>query len=156
MPSANTIPGAARTEPRRRGARSWQHFEHVADIGVRGCGATLEEAFEEAGKALTAIVTRAPVASVDSRAVEVEAPDPELLFADWLNAIVYEMAIGGMLFSDFDVKIDGQRLRATLRGEPVDRVRHQPAVEIKGATYTGLKVRQRADGIWCAECVVDV
>lgn len=41
-------------------------------------------------------------------------------------------------------------------GEPLDRARHRPAVEIKGATYTELHVRQDADGTWHAQCVVDV
>ena len=34
---------------------------------------------------------------------------------------------------------------ATLRGEPVDRQRHEPAVEVKGATYTALEVKQADD-----------
>jgi SHS2 domain-containing protein len=41
-------------------------------------------------------------------------------------------------------------------GEPVDVGRHQPAVEVKGATYTGLRVARENDGAWVAECVVDV
>ena len=36
----------------------WQHFDHDADIGVRGSGATQAEAFEQAALALTAIVTK--------------------------------------------------------------------------------------------------
>ena len=31
-----------------------------------------------------------------------------------------------------------------------------PAVEVKGATMTGLRVAQERDGSWVAECVVDV
>jgi RNA-splicing ligase RtcB len=61
-----------------------------------------------------------------------------------------------MLFSAFDVRIDDGRLHATIRGEPVDRQRHQPAVEVKGATYTALSVAQDKDGLWTARCVVDV
>jgi SHS2 domain-containing protein len=41
-------------------------------------------------------------------------------------------------------------------GEPVDRARHQPAVEVKGATHTALGVERRDDGAWIAQCVVDV
>jgi tRNA nucleotidyltransferase (CCA-adding enzyme) len=29
-------------------------------------------------------------------------------------------------------------------------------VEVKGATYTALRVAQEADGAWVAQCVVDV
>ncbi len=48
------------------------------------------------------------------------------------------------------------RLEARLQGEPVDVARHQPAVEVKGATFTALQVAQAADGLWVAGCVVDV
>jgi tRNA nucleotidyltransferase (CCA-adding enzyme) len=41
-------------------------------------------------------------------------------------------------------------------GEPLDADRHQPAVEIKGATYTQLSVSENDAGTWTARCVVDV
>ena len=36
-----------------------------------------------------------------------------------------------------------------------DPVRHQTAVEVKGATLTGVKVERGPDNIWRAEGVVD-
>jgi tRNA nucleotidyltransferase (CCA-adding enzyme) len=33
---------------------------------------------------------------------------------------------------------------------------HRPAVEVKGATFTALRVSQRDDGLWLAQTVVDV
>ena len=65
------------------------------------------------------------------------------------------MAVRSMLFGDFTVEIDDDELRATARGEHVDLDRHEPAVEIKGATMTALKVAPAAGG-WRAQCVVDV
>jgi hypothetical protein len=38
----------------------------------------------------------------------------KLLFVDWLNTIIDEMAIRNMLFARFAVTINGTRLRATL------------------------------------------
>jgi SHS2 domain-containing protein len=35
----------------------WEHFSHDADIGIRGIGATKEEAFEQVAIALTAVIT---------------------------------------------------------------------------------------------------
>jgi tRNA nucleotidyltransferase (CCA-adding enzyme) len=78
------------------------------------------------------------------------------LFAEWLNAVIYEMAVRRMLFSRFTVRIDGTRLDATLWGEPVDVARHAPACEPKGATYTALRVAEEPDGSWSAACIVDV
>lgn len=135
---------------------SWEHFDHGADIGVRGVGASLEESFEQAALALCAVVTP-PERVLPRERVEVtcEAPDLELLLVDWLNALVLQMATRRMLFSRFQVSLDGTRLRGQLWGEPVDRARHQPAVEIKGATCTALRVFE-ARGEWTAQCVVDV
>ena len=134
----------------------WEHFPHAADVGVRGCGATAAEAFEQGAQALTAVVTHSEVAPKIRVEVSCEAPDLELLFVEWLNAIIYEMAVRGMLFGRFAVRIEGTRLTGTLWGEPVDIERHAPACEPKGATYTALKVAADDDGIWSAACVVDV
>ncbi|MFZ5539518.1 MAG: archease [Pseudomonadota bacterium] len=135
----------------------WEHFAHGADIGVRGVGRTPAQAFEQAALALTAVITDpATVAAHTPVDVACEAPDMELLLADWLNALVYEMQVRKMLFGRFEVSIDGTRLTARAWGEPVDVARHRPAVEVKGATYTQLAVRQLDDGSWLAQCVVDV
>ena len=75
---------------------------------------------------------------------------------DWLNELVYAMATRNMLFSRFEVRLEGQRLDAKAWGEALDVARHHPAVEVKGATYTGLKVARQPDGGWLAQCVVDV
>jgi tRNA nucleotidyltransferase (CCA-adding enzyme) len=78
-----------------------------------------------------------------------------LLLVDWLNALVYEMSTQHLLFGRYEVRVDGSRLEGTAWGEPVDLVRHAPAVEVKGATYTALEV-QESNGCWTAQCVVDV
>jgi SHS2 domain-containing protein len=134
----------------------WEHFEHGADIGVRGYGASIAEAFEQAALALTAVITElASVQPLERVEVRCEAPDDELLFAEWLNALVYEMATRRMLFARYSVKLEGTRLAGEAWGEPVDVARHHPAVEVKGATYTMLRVaREGAD--WVAQTVVDV
>ena len=102
--------------------------------------------------AATEIETVAPSQAVD---ITCEAPDEGILLVDWLNALAYEMAEHGLLFSRFEVEIEAGRLYATAWGEPVDRARHSPAVEIKGATMTELAVSWE-DGQWVAQCVVDV
>jgi SHS2 domain-containing protein len=135
----------------------WEHFPHGADVGIRGVGRTREEAFSQAGAALTSIVCDLEV--VRPRVVSevtCRAPTTELLFVDWINAIVYAMATDHMVFREFTVRIDDTELRAHLKGEPIDPVRHQPAVEVKGATHTLLSVTKRSDGRWVAQCVVDV
>jgi SHS2 domain-containing protein len=135
----------------------WQHFAHGADIGVRGRGATLAEAFAAAAVGLTAVVADPlQVRPLEPVRIECAMADRGLLFYEWLNSLVFLMATRRMLFSRFDVRIAGDTLEADAWGEPVDIARHAPAVEVKGATLTELAVRQEPDGRWLAQCVVDV
>ena len=135
---------------------AWEHYEHGADLGVRGTGASREEAFEQAALALTAASTDpAKVQARERVAITCEAPYDELLFAEWLNAIVYEMSTRKMLFGRYAVRITEGRLAGEAWGEPVDLERHHPAVEVKGATYTTLRVA-REGARWVAQTVVDV
>jgi SHS2 domain-containing protein len=136
--------------------QTWEHFAHDADVGIRGRGASVEEAFEQAACALTASVTDAEIEPQTMLKVSCEAPDIELLFVEWINAVIYEMAVRNMLFGRFAVCIAGQHLDGSLWGEQVDIARHSPGCEPKGATYTALKVTQDRDGMWSAACVVDV
>lgn len=137
--------------------KRWEHFPHGADVGVRGFGETEEAAFEQTALAMTAAIidpaTVSPTIEID---ITCEAPDDELLLVDWLNALVYEMATRRMLFSRFEAHINGHRLQGKAWGEVVDRERHQAAVEVKGATYTALRVQQEQNGVWRTQCVVDV
>ena len=135
----------------------YETFEHDADIGVRGRGATLAEAFANAGRALTAVVTDpSSVREAQEVAIACAADDVDSLFFDWMNALVFEIATRWVLFARYEVAIEGSRLQARAFGEPVDLDRHHPAVAVKGATWTGLRVARADDGSWVAECVVDV
>jgi SHS2 domain-containing protein len=138
------------------GAR-WEHFAHGADIGVRGIGSTRAEAFNQVALALSAVISDpAQIRSVSAVELSCSAPDDIVLLVDWLNALVYAMATRRMLFGRYEVTIEDHRLEATAWGEAVEQSRHQPAVEVKGATYTSASVALAPDGTWCAQCVVDV
>ena len=138
-------------------AVSWETFPHGADVGVRGYGATVAEAFANAALALTSVITDPAMVRPRHRFdIACRAPDREILFLDWLNLLVSKMAVDGVLFGRFEVKIEQDRLTAVAFGEPIDPVRHAPAVEVKGATFTELEVERDPDGRWRAQCVVDV
>jgi SHS2 domain-containing protein len=134
----------------------WEHFPHGADIGIRGIGDTPAEAFAQAARAITAaVVDPAIVASAESVAFHCTGADLEDLLYVWLNALIWEMSVRRLLFGRFDVRIDGTTLDAVAYGEAVSPGAHQPAVEVKGATYTALSVRRTGDD-WIAQCVIDV
>lgn len=135
----------------------WQHFEHDADIGLRATSTSRAGLFEAMGQALSAVITDpATVQPTDTVTISCEAPNDELLLVDWLNALIYEMATRRMLFGSWQVEMHGHKLNARVKGETVDRHRHQPVVEVKGATFTALSVCRDSEGLWHGQCVVDV
>lgn len=138
---------------------TWQHYPHPADMGIRGTGPTKAEAFEQAALALTAVIAEPDTIEARQKITLSCGPEPddELLFITWLNTLLYEMAIQEMLFCRFEVKLfEDNTLTAQLWGQKLDQVRHQPSVEVKAATFGDLKVEPTPDGIWIAQCIVDV
>ena len=134
----------------------WEHFEHGADIGIRGFGQTVEQAFEQCAMALTSVISNMDSIGVkECLTLKCNANNLDFLLIDWLNEIIYLMATRKMLFKSFEVHINNCHLNASACGEPVNIGRHKPAVEIKGATFTELKVQKNNHG-WIAQCIVDV
>ena len=135
----------------------WEHFPHGADVGVRGVGASKEEAFEQAALGLTAVITD-PITVACGECIELscDAVDDELLLVSWLNAVIYEMAVRRMLFGHFHVHIEKRALRAKAWGETMDPFKHELAIEVKGATCTEVAVKRNSNGNWIAQCVLDV
>ena len=134
----------------------YETFEHEADIGIRGIGFTRAEAFEQAAKALYSVMVAVDlIQPIEQREVNVSAPDQELLLVEWLNALLALSDIEHMVFSRFEVSIAGTSLSGSAWGERLDQERHEPRVEVKGATYHMLSVTEK-DGRYTAQCVVDV
>ena len=134
----------------------WEHFHHQADIGIRGFGESIEKAFEQAAVSMVAVVCNPEtIEAKEQILINCEGTDRELLLADFLNAIIYEMATRNMLFSKFQVNIEANKLAGKAWGEKADPKKHDLAVEVKAATYSQLAVENK-DGQWIAQCVVDV
>lgn len=135
----------------------WEHFDHMAVMGIRGIGPTREAAFEQAALALSATITDPALVQPEILfEVDCHAAEDEFLFVDWLNALISEMSARRMIFSRFEVSIKDGHLHGKAWGEKADPARHHPAVEAKGATLTELKVAKDRDGLYTAQCVVDV
>jgi SHS2 domain-containing protein len=136
--------------------RNWEHYSHTADMGIRGFGNTMEEAFEAAAMALVAVnVDLDKIEQKQKIKITCGEQDNELLFVAWLNSLLYEMATRKMLFSRFLVKIEKGKLTGCAWGEKLDLKKHEPVVEIKGVSYSDLKVTQE-NGRWVAQCIVDI
>jgi SHS2 domain-containing protein len=135
---------------------SHETFAHQADIGIRGRGRTPEEAFAQAAAAMYSVMVNIDrVEAREFRGVNVTADDREQLLVEWLNGLLAVSDIERLVFSRFEARIEGNRLAGTAWGEPLDRSKHEPRVEVKGATYHLLRVDREGDQ-YIAQCVVDV
>jgi SHS2 domain-containing protein len=135
-------------------------IDHTADVAADLTGRTLNELFASAAQALTDTLTELDrVRPVVTQSVTLEAGSVETLLVDWLNELVYRFEVQNMLFSDATVTVETRQdrwvLGATVAGELFDPARHPPRVLVKGATYHGLEVRERARG-WSARIVLDI
>ena len=69
----------------------FQHFDHKADIGIRGKGKSVEVAFEEGAKALTEIMAEIDlIEPKKSHVLEIKAADLGALFVNFLNELLYQ------------------------------------------------------------------
>ena len=131
------------------------YFEHGADVGIVGRGATMEQAFEDAARATFAIMTDLDaVHPIETVNLELEEADNELALVRWLNLLLGLARERGLALGQFHLERDGMRWRGTASGEPW-RAALERGVEVKGATLTMLEVKKTASG-WEARCIVDV
>ena len=135
--------------------KSFDYFDHDADIGVVGRGATIEQAFEAAAEAMFAVMAR-PLSKDPSVAVHVAfiETDLELALVTWLNRLLAEARTLDLLLFWFHLERSGSRWHGTAWGCPWTQT-GEHGVEVKGATMTALSVRPAADGVE-VRCVVDV
>jgi SHS2 domain-containing protein len=136
-------------------AANYSYFEHDADTGVIGRGATLEEAFEAAAAGMFAVMTELDaVRNETSVRIEFEEADTELALVRWLNLLLATARAQGLVFAGFRLERDGVLWRGAATGEAW-RPAHERGTEVKGATLTMLCVEPRNGG-WEARCVLDV
>jgi SHS2 domain-containing protein len=143
--------------------KNWSTFEHDADIGVRGEGSSISDAFEMAALALGSLVTH-PQSVKPQQTFEVSATsqDLEFLLVAFLNELIFELEARGMVLAECQCKVTGEgpfHVAAVLRGEPLDPSRHELTVLPKGATLTQLQVARLGtpeEPRWTAQCIVDV
>jgi SHS2 domain-containing protein len=132
-------------------------LEHTADVGFEAWGATREEVFSNAARALEDLMV--DLASIESRRevpIEVEGEDAPSLLVNWLSQILYLFDAEGWVFRDFDIRrLEDRSLEAVARGEPFDRARHAVKLQVKAITYHQLALGQTAEG-WRARVYVDI
>lgn len=135
----------------------YEHFEHTADLGMRVAAGDLNSLFAEAARGLFAMIVDNPatIRPLEERTIEVSGKERDYLLFDWLNELLFRFETEEILFSEFDVDVTETGLKAVVKGEPVDRDRHELDHEVKAITYHQLEVEPTDTG-WRAELIVDI
>lgn len=135
----------------------YETFEHTADVGLRARAATLDDLFADIARAMFSVLVANPAAirPVEELSLQLSGDRLDDLLFDWLAELLYRFETRRLLLAEFEVRVGDASLTATVRGEPIDRTRHELDVEIKAITYHGLRVEQNNDG-WLAEVIVDL
>ena len=141
----------------RHPVQPFRLLEHTADVGFEAFGASCEEVFANAARALMDLML--DFESVEPRqecALRLEASDLPSLLVNWLSEILYLVDAEGWVFRDFQVTgLAAGSIAARARGEKFDRTRHHFKVLVKAVTYHQLVVEETARG-WRARVYVDI
>ncbi|MBI3332341.1 archease [Candidatus Peregrinibacteria bacterium] len=136
---------------------------HTGDIRYRVTGATREELFADAAKALFSTITDLDkVEAKDERRIEAFGQVDEELFINFLRKALDLFNDDGFVARDCRITflgIDGSdwlcSIQATLTGERFDRKKHPYRTEIKAVTYHGAELKQTQEG-WKATFTLDL
>ncbi len=116
-------------------------MEHTADALIEAYGESLSDRFASAAYAMFDQITDVgAIEAVGEVKITVTADSRERLLVDFLQELLYLHDAENLVFSDFDIDIDGLSLKANARGEEFDPERHSKKAVVKGITYHELKI----------------
>jgi SHS2 domain-containing protein len=135
---------------------SFELRPHTADVAVAATGSDLGETFAAAADGLAA-ATCDDVPPVGERfAVTVRAEGLEALLFDYLDRLIYERDVRGVLPADNEATVGEEAgewtVEGSARGVPLDAV---DARDVKAVTYSEMRIERVDDG-WEAYVVLDV
>ena len=121
----------------------YETLDHAADVMVRCTGRDLEECFGNAAYAMfDQIVDAERIDDVLERTVEISAEDYEERLYSFLSELLFVMDTESVVFNDFKVTFDGDKVRCVCKGESLDVKKHHAKAEIKAVTYHMLSVKR--------------
>jgi len=135
---------------------SYELRDHTADVAVEAEGRSFDAVAAAVADGLAAAMCDDVPAEGERFEVRVDAESREALLFDYLDELIYQRDVRGVLPVDNDVEIDKRddrfKLEGSARGVPLSSV---SAREIKAVTYSEMEVRETAEG-WRAYVVFDV
>jgi len=134
---------------------SYVELEHTADVKLRVEADTLEDLFSEAVRALMVTMYRTALPGACTVRVEVHAGDLVGLVHDLLSEALFLSEVNEVVFASACLTIEEGAVYGILQGEPFDPARHRGGSEVKGITYSGMKIRKEDDK-YILDIILDV
>lgn len=141
---------------------NYQILEHTADKGLAVEADSLPDLFETAAQGLFRLmIDPAHCPSTDSVALELHAPDLEVLLVKWLNELLYHFEVHHRLFSRYEgIEVREQDGRWHLKAQahycPIEPQQLEwEGAPVKSVTYHGLRLEQDSER-WRLRVFVDV
>jgi SHS2 domain-containing protein len=135
---------------------SFQLRPHTADVAVASRGETLGDAFAAAADGLAAATCDEVPEAGNRFSVTVRAEGVAALLFDYLDRLIYERDVRGVLPVDNEATVrdtdGGWVAEASARGVPLTAI---AAREVKAVTYSEMRVERTAEG-WETYVVLDV
>ncbi|MFX0068694.1 MAG: archease [Promethearchaeota archaeon] len=129
----------------------FRFLEHTADVLIQAWGSTIDEAFEQAGRALFEIMT--DVSGLKSEieyTFKIEAEDLQSLLYDYLGELIYIFDTERIALAEFKVRIKEVpkcSLDCEAWGEKFDPQRHVQKTEVKAPTYAQMDIKKESDKV---------
>ena len=135
--------------------------DHTADVAVEATGSTLDAVFAAVADGMAAAMCEDVPAGGDRFDVSATAEGREALLFDYLDELIYERDVRGVLPVDNEAAVSGPEdgvagsewhVDGSVRGVPLADV---DARDLKAVTYSEMDLSETADG-WHAYVVFDV
>jgi SHS2 domain-containing protein len=118
----------------------------MTDAEIEASGATLDEAFENAGMAVEDLmVDTQTVLGTVHQEIHLEENNLGSLLYEWIEALIVLQDNDGLLFSKISCKLSknpgkNYSLQAKLSGEKFDPKKHEQKTAIKAPTFHDMKI----------------
>jgi len=140
--------------------KGFEYLDHTADVYIKAYGKDLNEAFENAARAMFNIMTDIEKISPKIvREMNIKENDLEALLYSWLENLLILFDSEGLIFSKFEVKIEKENgyysLKGKAWGEEFDPKKHPSKTEVKAVTYSLMEIHEE-EGNSYVKFVLDI
>ena len=122
----------------------FDEISHTADWSVRVWAEDLPSLFAESARAMNSLAGVETGSSPRvKRVFESSGHDAESLLVAFLSELVYYQEQENLAFDQFELQVEGQRLKVEMEGGEIQSVDKA----IKAVTYHGLKIEETERGL---------